>query len=33
MEEVKDQIMFTRGNPAVEALPIKELSDCAASIP
>ncbi|MFP4268841.1 MAG: PLP-dependent aminotransferase family protein [Spirochaetaceae bacterium] len=32
MEEIKDQIMFTRGNPAEEALPVKELSECAASI-
>ncbi len=27
-----DVILFTRGNPAVEALPIEELSECAAAI-
>lgn len=32
MKHYNDQILFTRGNPAVEALPIEELSDCAASI-
>lgn len=32
MSPYDDQIFFTRGNPAVEALPVDTLSDCAASI-
>jgi 2-aminoadipate transaminase len=31
-EAAGDAIMFTRGNPAVEALPVESLTDCAQSI-
>lgn len=32
MRKIDDPVLFTRGNPAVEALPIDELSECAAAI-